>query len=264
MMKKIVYLIFFTVLFFQYMITSSQHLEDKTIVYFGDSISAGNENYDVAWYNHINQKVSFKFSKNDSKPGATFSNVHPGNMIIDQLNKEKDHFYDYIIVQGGVNDVMANVTLGKMNSSYNKEDFDDSTFIGSIDLTFYYLTKYFEHSSIGVIITYPTPNAHKNGWADTSRDNEYFSALIQLCEKWHIPYIDFYNEYKVVDESLLLDGLHLNDIGYRKTTPYLIEFIQQLEPYTYHPNEIKEKNENRLIDFYHIKKETSFFEKMSI
>lgn len=238
-MKKLVTLILILVLVFVSIETNAQETlkvdnNKKNIIYFGDSIAEGSANNCISWDGYIQTIINFKESVNASRSGATFSKKRIDNMIVTQILKHKNEKYDYVLLQGGVNDAMDEAPLGEMSLSYELEDFDSSTYIGMLDITFYYLTKYYYGSSMGVMITYPTPNASDYGWKGlTSVPDEYYDALRKICDKWEIPYIDFYKEElsNVITEEELPDGLHLNDQGYQKISPYLADFIQALKPY---------------------------------
>ncbi len=246
-MKKFLTILLCGLLVFVFVETNAQENEDErvsnqTIIYFGDSIAEGSANNFISWDDYIKELIPFKKSVNASKSGATFSKERIDNMIITQILKHKEEKYDYVLLQGGVNDAMVEAPLGKMSSSYELEDFDSSTYIGMLDTTFYYLTKYYYGSAIGVMITYPTPHANDHGWWGlTSNPSEYYEALIEICKKWDISYINFYEgklSHIITDEELP-DGLHLNDQGYQKISPYLADYIQTLTPY--HRNLQKEE-----------------------
>ena len=168
-MKKFLTILLCGLLVFVFVETNAQENEDErvsnqTIIYFGDSIAEGSANNFISWDDYIKELIPFKKSVNASKSGATFSKERIDNMIITQILKHKEEKYDYVLLQGGVNDAMVEAPLGKMSSSYELEDFDSSTYIGMLDTTFYYLTKYYYGSAIGVMITYPTPHANDHGW----------------------------------------------------------------------------------------------------
>lgn len=252
-MKRLIIIFFEIAIIFFIIETNAYETNDfdfynKSIIYFGDSISAGSENNMVSWDKYINDKANFVKSINASKGGATFSNVRKNNMIINQIKKYKDQKFDYVLLQGGVNDAMEEAIIGKMTDSYDLEDFDQNTYIGMLDTAFYYLTNYFHGSSIGVVITYRTPNAGQNGWGGlSSNPKDYYDALIKVCNKWDISYINFYDGKleNVITDHELADGLHLNDSGYEKISPYLYDFLKELKPYLRNlkrEEEIKESN----------------------
>lgn len=264
-MKKIIS--FFVFLLFAYVITNifaysveSIPLEDKSIIYFGDSIAEGSANNYISWSNYIQEEASFKKSVNVAKSGATFSTARKNNMIISQVLHHKKETYDYVLLEGGVNDAMDEVPLGVFNSSYQLESFDTDTYMGMLDLTFYYVVKYYNHSAIGLMITYPTPTAKKHGWrGKTSEPDAYYEALREVCKKWEIPIIDFSKgELKtVIGTSELKDGLHLNDAGYQKISPYLFTFIKWLQPYQKDLEREQEIIRTGLISFPNLKNQKS-------
>ena len=238
-MKRLIIIFFEIAIIFFIIETNAYETNDfdfynKSIIYFGDSISAGSENNMVSWDKYINDEANFVKSINAAKGGATFSNVRVDNIIIDQIKKYKNKTFDYVLLQGGVNDAMDEAVIGKMTDSYDLEDFDQNTYIGMLDTTFYYLTNYFHGSAIGVVITYKTPNASEFGWGGhTSNPEEYYDALIKVCDKWDIPYINFYDGKlsNIITDKELDDGLHLNNDGYEKISPYLYDFIKEIQPY---------------------------------
>ena len=238
-MKKLFVILLCGLIAFIFIETNAQEnknfkMTDKSIIYFGDPITEGGTNNGISWTNYINDILKFKKSVNASKGGATFSQENLENMIVTQVLEHKDEKYDYILLQGGINDAKIPVALGEFTDSYQLQDFDLSTYTGMLDATFYYLTKYYKGSSIGVMIMYPTPYADEYGWTGkTGEPEEYFDALIKICEKWGIPYIDFYDKdlATVITKNELLDGVHLTDQGYQKISPYLANFIQTLQPY---------------------------------
>ncbi len=260
-MKKIIS--FFVLLLFLIFVTNTfsakdeiPSIESQSIIYFGDSIAEGSANNYISWSDYIQEQASFKKSVNVAKSGATFSKVRKNNMIISQVLRHKKENYDYVLLQGGVNDAMDEAPLGVFNPSFQPESFDDDTYFGMLDLTFYYVTKYYNNSAIGVIITYPTPTAKDHGWrGKTSEPEVYYEALRKTCEKWEIPMIDFSKGKlkTVISTSELKDGLHLNNLGYQKISPYLLAFIEQIQPYQKDLEREEEIIHTGLISFPHLR-----------
>lgn len=256
-MKKVLTIMLFVFLIPMNCLSKEFNFEKECIIYFGDSITQGVGNNNVSWDYYINKENPFKISKNVGVSGATFSNVRKENMIVTQILKEKKKHYDYVIVQGGINDAMEEVPLGKMTHSYQLSSFNQSTFIGAIDTTFYFLKKYYAESTIGIMINYKTPDATSHGWwGYTSDADEYFKALKLLCKKWGYSYIDFYADKKlskVIGKNELPDGLHLNEEGYRKVATCLLEYISDLQQQRFVLEQEEKKEEERkrfLINYY--------------
>lgn len=234
--------------------TKETNKKDQSIIFFGDSITDGMANDMISWDYYMNQLNPFKKSTNAGSSGATFSNSRKINMIVTQVLNHKNEHYDYVLIQGGVNDAMDEVPIGTMNDSYDPEDFDMSTFIGAVDMTLYYLTSYYNSSAFGMVITYPTPDALEHGWrGNASEPQAYYNALKEVCKKWEVPYIDFFSGElsTVIGDEELLDGLHLNSQGYEKIAPYLLEFIQGVSPY--HTNlKRQEEIKNSGLKYYNL------------
>ena len=118
--------------------------------------------------------------------GATIAKTSRKH-ITDQILDKKDEEFDYIILQGGINDIAKEVLLGEVSDSYNVDDFNNETYAGGLEELFYYTKKYNSDSKIGFIITYQTPNSSLD-----SRD-EQVQLTRKICEKWDIPYLDLYD-----------------------------------------------------------------------
>ena len=185
-------------------------LEGKKIAFFGDSITAaikdgfrgyagraGLANY-MDWYNF-------------ARSGAKITNSN--NQIIEQIQKEKNNDYDYIILQGGINDARDNVELGEISSSFEVEDFSERTFAGSLETLFYYTKKYNPNSTIGFIITYQTPNSN---WTYARDREDQVELVSKICKKWEIPYLDLYDGvvYESGKTRSYSDILKVNTGGY--------------------------------------------------
>lgn len=202
-------------------------LYGKTALFCGDSICAASVHdkttlSKTGWAGRIALYYGTT-STNKGKDGASVSTCRKDNRILTQINSVKNIKYDYVILHGGVNDAMDSATVGKMTDSFNVADFDTKTFAGGLEELFYYAKQYFgENSKIGYIINFKTPKADLGNWFGKTNDmSEYVKVAIQICDKWEIPYLDFYNDdnfnnnlMKVTTTENLVDYLHPNTNGY--------------------------------------------------
>ena len=164
--------------------------------------------------------------------------------ITDQIIDSKDDYFDYVILQGGINDMDRVVSLGTMSDSFDVEDFDNSTYAGGLEELFYYTKLYNKDSKIGFIITYQTPNSD---WGDEVVDRSEWAKLTrEICNKWEIPYLDLYDGVvyengvvKTYSEILKVETgelfhnqartqVHLSGAGYDVISKYISIWIKTL------------------------------------
>ena len=165
-------------------------LESKKILFAGDSITQAVQKLDK--YGGWASRVGFSNYMdwyNSGLGGATISNGD--KHITDQIIDNKDGNFDYIILQGGINDMHDEVKLGDISDSFEVDDFNNESYAGGLEELFYYTKKYNPNAKIGFIITYQTPNSD---WGENVRDRSKQTELTrQICDKWEIPYLDLYD-----------------------------------------------------------------------
>ena len=153
---------------------------------------------------------------------------------LDSLMARLREKYDYVIMQGGINDVLYNTPLGEISNSKSEDDFDVNTFAGGFESYIYNAKKYFKDAKIGYIITYYTPNYTERGQKWSYDDyNKYIMMTKKILDKWNIKYLNLFNEeysniLKVNTKTYLPDNLHLNYEGYKIIYPYIYDFIKSL------------------------------------
>lgn len=222
---------------------NNNNLEGKKILFVGDSITEANSSLDnfKGWSGRVGLG-NYMDWYNAGVGGATiaYSNRH----ITNQLHDNKDEYYDYIILQGGINDMDREVSLGEMTDSFEVDDFDNSTYAGGLEELFYYAKKYNPNAKIGFIITYQTPNSD---WGDAVTDRSEWAELTRnICDKWEIPYLDLYDgvvfadgEAKTYSEILKVNTgehfhnqnpiqVHLGSTGYDVVSKYISIWIKTL------------------------------------
>ena len=222
---------------------SNYKLERKKILFAGDSITAAVEKYDQysGWAGRVGISNYMEWV-NSGVNGATISEGKKS--VIDQIKDHKDNDYDYVILQGGINDMHKNILLGEISEGFEKENFDDKTFAGGLETLFYYTKKYNPNSKIAFIITYQTPNSD---WGENVTNREVQNELIkEICNKWDIPYLDLYDgivydKGKIITYSDLLKvetgecfykdkktEVHLDSEGYNIISKYISAWINTL------------------------------------
>ena len=156
----------------------------KTIVAFGDSIIAGwgwkegtgiiqplKEKYpDATWINK---------AESGANMAVTSSPAH--TPIVNQITSYTGAA-DVIILNGGVNDVNSNISVGNISTGYD-DSFDETTFCGAMESAIQYLmTNYPEAVKLFLI---PHSFAKDNSYVDG-----IYEKAIEICEKWEVPYLD--------------------------------------------------------------------------
>lgn len=219
-------------------------LDGKKILFAGDSITEAIDYIDGygGWASRVGF-ANYMDWYNSGKGGATISTVH-SNRIISQVEDWKDEDFDYVILQGGINDMNREAPLGEMTDSFDVDDFDIATYAGALEELFYYTKLYNENSKIGFIITYQTPNSN---WGEEVADRDELAELTRrICDKWEIPYLDLYDgvvyengTVKTYSEILKVDTgehfyqqertqVHLGSSGYDIISKYISIWIKTL------------------------------------
>lgn len=209
--------------------------KNKNIIFFGDSITYGFLTKGYSWAEFIKDNYDFNTVTNAGISDYRVSTYDDKNKwLTDTIISHANERYDYVIMQGGINDVLYNTPLGEITNSKRENDFDVNTFAGGFESYIYNAKKYFKDAKIGYIITYYTPNYTERGLKWSYDDyNKYIMMTKKILDKWNIKYLDLFNEeysniLKVNTKIYLPDNLHLNYEGYKIIYPYIYDFIKSL------------------------------------
>ncbi len=215
-------------------------LSGKSALFIGDSVAYGQGNNGKAWSYYINRDYNLSTCTNVAVPGAswTYNSTTSTSRIINQY-KNNTQNYDFVILEGGINDLTYGSTWGEVSNS--KIIIPNSQIITeAMDEAFNKAITKWPNSRIGYILLY---NTQDSGRANHSTQlNAYHDLVISICNKWNIPVFDMYsgkvienNREVTFDELLdvhnrtyLEDGLHVNGAGYEKTYSYIAEWMQKL------------------------------------
>ena len=218
-----------------YKIIYTMVTKNKNIIFFGDSITYGFLTKGYSWTEFIKDNYDFNIVTNAGISDYRVSTYDDKNKwLTDTIISHANEKYDYVIMQGGINDVLYNTPLGEISNSKSENDFDVNTFAGGFESYIYNAKKYFKDAKIGYIITYYTPNYTERGQKWSYDDyNKYIMMTKKILDKWNIKYLDLFNEeysniLKVNTKTYLPDDLHLNYEGYKIIYPYIYDFIKSL------------------------------------
>ena len=210
----------------------------KSVVFAGDSICNGASANDQknGWAGRIGRNNEMLWV-NKGISGATFTAGLTGSYgVISETNFDNA---DYLIIEGGTNDADligdARSTTPEKFGSFTLADytstFTNTTFCGAIEYLFKKLVNDYKGKKIGVIIA-PKMGQINASITDYTKEHNnkrcYFETLMQLCEKWGIPYLNLWDhsifnpmasEQYVYQQSssvgkFYTDGQHLTTEGY--------------------------------------------------
>ncbi|MBR4282238.1 MAG: SGNH/GDSL hydrolase family protein, partial [Clostridia bacterium] len=210
--------------------------KNQRALFVGDSISYGH--YDTpqgySWAGRLADSIGI-LSDNQSQSGWAVSNIR-GSQIVHQLEANKNKQYDYVIMQGGINDAWGAIdppgsvpaAVGTITNSYNPKDFDISTYAGALEQLFYNAYQLFPNARLGYLINFALP-------ASSFDMRNYHDIAIEICNKWKVSYYDMHTDSALaaaLDAGSLTnmaDTVHPNKNGYDIITPYIEKWFKTVE-----------------------------------
>lgn len=216
---------------------------NKSIIFFGDSITAGYGSFNnKSWADIIGSEYDFSYYTNAGINDFRVSkyqrpNKWLGNEVLTHYDDTVN--YDFIIMQGGINDALISTPLGEITTNYDS-DVDLNTFYGGLEGYIRNVINKWPNAKIGYIITYYIPN-YDDYIYSYEHFKTYYEALKEVLVKYNIPYLDLFAGKKglenyseilsVYSTKYLEDNLHLNYEGYKQIAPYIYGWIQNLNKY---------------------------------
>ena len=211
--------------------TDSSYFAGKSALYLGDSISYGAED-DVpgtAWCGRIERLYGLE-GRNVSRSGWYLAdNVYSSDgvtkrgVIETELNNVQPSDYDYIIMQGGVNDIWSGKPSLGVITEEGTTEFDTDTTLGALEHLFYTAKQLAPNAKLGFIINFKSGVFSETKWA------QFATAANQVCEKWGVACLDLTdndNLNAVFNSSHLKDGIHPNAAGYDILSVIIGEWIK--------------------------------------
>ena len=214
-------------------------LYKKMALFVGDSICEAireqtdpEYSYRFGWGGRILYNNEMR-GVNVGRSGASMSNCRGTNTILAQLERYKSTAsnFDYVIIHGGVNDAWDSCAVGEMTEGFDGP-FDMTTFAGGLETTFKFAKETFTNAYLGYIINFTIPNSRQTSLSDMSA---YFTLAKEICDKWEIPYLDFYfdedfnkNIMKTHTDENLYDYIHCRTSGYEILTPRIEAWMETL------------------------------------
>lgn len=165
--------------------TPSQILYGKSIYSDGDSIADGAGSNGVSYAHLLRDKYNMTLT--DESVGGTTIAVQDGrtDSIYERITSMSGD-YDYILFEGGTNDVSLSIRLGEITDGVNAE-FDTTTVLGALEGICQFLnTTYFDAQKLFIFV-------NKRVDVTFNKTNETFAKMKEVLKKWGIPYIDIGN-----------------------------------------------------------------------
>ena len=216
-------------------------LDNKTALFVGDSIQAGNNisgegALPVGWAQRLSQRYGM-VSENVAQKGWALTNTETSgrSQIVTQLDKAKQSTYDFVILEGGVNDVRidqdnSNITIdkGTINEDPNAT-FSDDNIAGAMQDLIVKTQAKFPNAKIVYLIN------HYYGASETNMKN-YVAMVKAACRVHNISYIDLsdteaYPTLEPLTEKsaeYIPDNLHPSAAGYDLSTPVIATQLRKM------------------------------------
>ena len=199
-------------------------LWNKTIYSDGDSVANGDGAKGYSYVNFIKDNNNMLLTK-ESVGGTTLSmRKSRKDSILERVLKMSGD-YDYILLEGGFNDMFNTIEIGALTDSY-EDNFDTTTVIGSVEKMCYFLNKNYKDSKKLFVL------GHKKVDALTiDLQPKYWNAIKVALDKWGIPYVDLREETDLCASTPELadkyfaepEGSHPNKKAYEKFYVPIIE-----------------------------------------
>ena len=193
-------------------------LYGKSALFMGDSLchSQGVGFYFDGWAGRLGHVHSMDY-RNLGRSGTAFSSRSKYGRILEQVYLADRTDFDYVILEGGVNDGWFSADVGQMCDGFDGP-YDSSTLAGGLEETIAAIRRRFPRAKVGYILHHAVPDAP---WGRIPQIADYIDMEIQIAKKWGIPYLDLYHDedfcYRVLrvkERIFMYDEVHVNALGY--------------------------------------------------
>lgn len=214
--------------------------ENKSYISHGDSITwqDGEEYIQGAHIGEVAKGYQTVFAENVNlgrkfnygKSGWSMAVVNGNGVVnaITQIGKYKQ--FDLCTIACGTNDFKLNVPLGSLGV-IGDTVFDDTTFYGAYRKAVEYILT----NSPTIRLVLMTPLQRDNSGYDVNYTNsaghkliDYANAVKAIGQMYGLPVCDMYANSGFTKKTLAtytMDGLHPNDVGYKRMGDYLTGFL---------------------------------------
>lgn len=224
-------------------------LAGKKIVYDGDSICesrTGNTANNGGGYAKIIADMVGGTYVNNAVSGAALTSTPSGatyHSVVDSLTALPTDG-DLYCFEGGYNDFCRNVEIGTCNDADYTGAVDTSTICGAMEKIFRHCLSVLIGRPVCFVIVHRCQSTGHIANSTGKTFKDYRNAMIQVCEKYSIPYYDAFaksglngwneaqsNAYLTANANGTGDGTHPNEEGYKRYyVPQLISLFESMMP----------------------------------
>lgn len=222
------------------------NLDGKKIAFVGDSIMAGYGNNEKSFEYYFKQALPNSELINLAKGGATISDNSPSELVIKNQVQEITGSPDIILFEGGANDII-DYAIGFLDKSLEKpigtvesessNASNENTVMADFEELIITLKDEFPEAKLCYLQIFLIDDTTiDNITLDESkkpeirqRRDELYAQVKLACQKWDVSYIDVSDKF--IDTGIQYrqsDWIHINEIGYERLTPYILEKLKEI------------------------------------
>ena len=203
---------------------------NKTMYSDGDSIAFGAGSHGYSYATKYAEKHNIELTNKAVSGGTLSSGVSGYYHIAENVIKNANSSYDYILLEGGINDYYKSANLGKITPT-GTTDFDINTTCGALESMLLHVKNNCNSSKVYFLSVHNI--------SGTSKTNEvgltyldYKLAIENICKKYNVTIINCYQN--IIDLSYTSkrngicpngDGIHPTEFGYNKYYLPIIESV---------------------------------------
>ena len=224
---------------------SEEPSKGKTMLAVGDMVSVGAASDGGAqrgWVEIVGEELAMTEITNAANADASVTAAAGGSLISGQIEENKGKSYDLVLIEGGVNDALKAVDIGrivpKSAAETKAEDLDEQTFAGGYEKLLMLAKGAFPDAVVACVIA-GKMNSQKGCVSDMRR----FAEIVRLAgEKWGAPVLDLYNdgafeeEYKPKsNKNVKNDRMTPNAAGHEIYGRYVSAFLREIDGREFEP-----------------------------
>lgn len=196
----------------------------------GDSINYGSGAHGYSAIAQYAEKHNINVVNHSTAGGTIASGILNRYHIAENVIRNVDNTYDYILIDGGINDYYTSAPLGHITPK-GTTSFDMSTTCGAFETMITHIKSRCSNAQIYFLSVHNIKTASKPNLLNFTY-TDYLNALISICKKYNITVIDCYNSnfnslytythYGIYPNG---DGIHPTELGYNKFYLPIIERV---------------------------------------
>lgn len=182
------------------------------MIFLGSSVTYGSAAEGRSFVEMLAEKYKFKYIK-EAVSGTTLVDNGKDSYIQRMIhNIDKEVECEHFICQLSTNDATQGLSLGRISTAKELNEFDTSTIAGAMEYVICY-----------VCTTWQCPvSFYTNTYYDSENYQHMVDVLYQLKDKWGIGIIDLWNDEEMRKisrdkyEIYMADAIHPTVLGYKE------------------------------------------------